>query len=345
MDIRERLELFWSGDRPDRIPYTIYHNEWKHFADDPAWTQMFNDGLGVIYHLDIVKEKARNVEYSTTSYTEDGRYVERITAKTPVGTIDCVNVNGWCNKYWLEKPEDYRVMTYIVKNTDMEPAFNEFIQKEKEIQPYGAAICYMARTSFQSLLVDYTGLENLSMHLYDYEDEVLTLYQALLERFHKIVEITAAGPGRYIDVHENFTAETIGPTRFKKFHIPVYEKYLPILKEAGKVVGAHYDGKLLSCSQLIENSPLDLIESLTEPPEGDMYIDECRRILPDKLFWSNINVARYGLPQNELKDIINRMVKQAAPDGKRLAFEVSEHIPVNWRDSMPVVLDILNEIR
>ena len=37
------------------------------------------------------------------------------------------------------------------------------------------------------------------------------------------------------------------------------------------------------------------------------------------------------------------MVSQAAPDGRRLAFEVSEHIPVNWRESLPVVLEALKE--
>ena len=48
MDIRERLEAFWLGERPDQIPYTIYQNEWRHTADDPAWQELFQKGLGVI---------------------------------------------------------------------------------------------------------------------------------------------------------------------------------------------------------------------------------------------------------------------------------------------------------
>ena len=38
-------------------------------------------------------------------------------------------------------------------------------------------------------------------------------------------------------------------------------------------------------------------------------------------------------------------VAEAAPDGRRLAFEVSEQYPANWRDSMPVVLEALKETR
>ena len=35
LSIQERIEAFWSGEQPDRIPYTIYQNEWKHTAADP----------------------------------------------------------------------------------------------------------------------------------------------------------------------------------------------------------------------------------------------------------------------------------------------------------------------
>jgi len=42
--------------------------------------------------------------------------------------------------------------------------------------------------------------------------------------------------------------------------------------------------------------------------------------------------------------LIADLVKQAAPDGRRLAFEVSEQYPENWKESMPVVLEALNEI-
>jgi hypothetical protein len=38
-------------------------------------------------------------------------------------------------------------------------------------------------------------------------------------------------------------------------------------------------------------------------------------------------------------------VAEGATDGKRLAFEVSEQYPHNWKESMPVVLDALNETR
>ena len=110
-------------------------------------------------------------------------------------------------------------------------------------------------------------------------------------------------------------------------------------------MGTHYDGKLASCKKLIAEAPIDLIESLTPPPEGDMPLAECRAIWPDKLFWSNINVECYYLPPQELRQLVLDRVAQAAPDGRRLALKVSEQYPDNWAESIPVVLDALKETR
>jgi hypothetical protein len=159
------------------------------------------------------------------------------------------------------------------------------------------------------------------------------------------VAIVAEGPGRYVSVLENFTAETMGPMRYGKYHLPVYNELFTQLQTAGKIVGTHYDGKLAACQELIAQAPMDLIESLTPPPEGDMTLAQARQAWPNKLFWSNINVSVYQLPPEQIRARILDLVQQAAPDGKRLAFEVSEHIPQNWQESMAVVLAALEETR
>jgi hypothetical protein len=39
------------------------------------------------------------------------------------------------------------------------------------------------------------------------------------------------------------------------------------------------------------------------------------------------------------------LAARGSANGRRLAFEVSEQYPMNWRDSIPVVLDALLETR
>jgi hypothetical protein len=345
MTIRERLEAFWLGERPDRIPYTIYQNEWRHTADDPAWQAMYKSGLGVTWHCRSVQVQAKNVECDERTFIENGKTVQRRTLRTPVGEIYEMYVDGWHAKYYLEIPADYGVMTYIVCHTDITPAYDEYRAMDAKIAPYGVPLVALGRTPLQSILVDFAGLEKFAYHLFDLEAEVMELYEALLTNFRRAVELTAAGPGRFVSVLENFTAESLGPKRYQQFLLPVYRELFPILQGSGKIVGTHYDGQLASCRHLIAQAPIDLIESLTPPPEGDLTLTEARQVWPDKLFWSNINVACYYLPPRELRELVLARVAEAALDGKKLAFEVSEQYPDNWRSSIPVVLEALNETR
>lgn len=344
MTIQERLEAFWTGERPDQIPFTIYEWEWMGVKDDPAWVAMYRQGLGVTHHLMSYRTENKNVQIFDETTKQQGDTIRRQTFKTPVGEIWQTWVNGWHRDYLIKAAQDYRVMTYITRNTVLMPDYETFRAQEQAIQPYGIALLHLERTPLQTILVDYVGLEAFAFHLTDFEEEVRELYAALLEVFRRKVEIVAAGPGRYVANLENFTAESLGPQRYGEFLLPVYEECFPVLHAAGKIVGCHYDGRTECCRELIARAPMDLIESLTEPPEGDQTPTALRKSWPDKLFWSNIRVSDYKLPPEQFRRKIRELVQAYAPDGKRLAFEVSEHRPENWRESMPVVLETLREM-
>jgi hypothetical protein len=344
MDAFERLEAFWAGERPDRIPYTIYSFlRDSGGREDPAWGPMYEAGLTATCGLEPFKHILPEIEKSDSTTEENGRKVWRGARRTPVGEITTISVDSWRQKFWIETAQDYRVMTWMVEHTRIEPDYDMFKRLEQKLGKECMLMGATGRTPLQVILVDYVGLENFSLHLADFEEEMLGLYEALLKAYRRRVDIVAGGPGKYASVLENFTAETMGPKRYERFHVPVYEECFPTLKQAGKIVGVHYDGKLASCKEAVADAPFELIESLTPPPEGDMTLAEARAAWPDKLFWSNINVGCYELPPAELKRLVLERVRQAAPDGRRLAFEVSEHLPKNWRESIPVVLEALRE--
>ncbi len=345
MNIRKQLELFWSSERPEQIPYTIYHTKVRDAKGDPAWDSLFKAGLGITYKWYPFKMETRDLNTVEREYQKNGNRIRRVVQQTSVGEIWAEWANDWQQKYWIETAEDYRVMTHIVKNSKILPDYDTFEAKENEIGPHAVAWSMIGRTPLQEILVDYAGLEKFSFHLFDFEEEVQQLYDALLKNFGQKVEIAAQGPGRFVSNLENFTAETLGPERYKEFLLPVYEQYFPILHDAGKLIGSHYDGRTMRCRDAIARAPIDVIESLTAPPEGDQTLAECRAVWPDKLFWCNINVSAYDLPKKELRKFLMDLVEQAAPDGRRLAFEVSEALPVRWKESIPMILDILREMR
>ncbi|MBN1515403.1 hypothetical protein JXA32_02425 [Candidatus Sumerlaeota bacterium] len=345
MDIHERLAAFWAGERPDQIPYTIYQNEWRHTQNDPAWQAMFENGLGVVWHVSPFRSEMRDVESVTEQQISGGAEIKRQTLKTPHGEIWQSWKNGWHDKYFLKTAEDYRIMTEIVRNTNLTPQFEVVAEMQEKVLPYGIVLIAIGRTPLQTMLVDYAGIENFSMHLFELESEVHELYDALLDQFRKIVEIAAGAPGRFVSNLENFTAESLGPQRYAQYLLPVYQECFPVLHSAGKIVGTHYDGRTACCKELIAGAPIDLIESLTEPNEGDQTLAEARAAWPDKLFWCNIRVSDYALPPSQLREKVLSLAERGSVDGKRLAFEVSEQYPENWKESMPVVLDALKETR
>ena len=104
----------------------------------------------------------------------------------------------------------------------------------------------------------------------------------------------------------------------------------------------HYDGALNVIADEIARAPFHMIESLTEPPEGDMTYDQCRRAWPDKVFWANINVDLYSEPEQVLRKAV--LQKRHRAGKKALAFEISEDLPANWQQSIPIVLATLKEL-
>lgn len=343
MNIRERLEAFWSGQCPDRIPYTIYWNEWRHTQRDPAWRPMLEAGLGISYFLDTCRAVTdATVQEIIDERTEGGQLHRRRILRAPVGNIVETFIDGWRQKFFLESAADYRVMRYIAEHTQITPhyaAYHDFLARAN---PWEIPQIFPGRTPMQVMHVDLAGMENLAMAMFEIPDEVDALFEALLRNYRKTIEIVAAGPGRFVDLLENFTAE-FGPAYYAKYLLPVYRELLPMLHSAGKIVGVHYDGRLASCKELIADAPIDLIESLTPPPEGDMTLAEARAAFPRKRFWSNINVSKYELPPAQLREVVLQSVREAAVDGRLLAFEVSEQYPANWKTSMPIVLAALEE--
>lgn len=348
MNIHDNMERFWRGERPDLIPFSIYGSFCGPSpGENPEWAALFERGLVPTYWCATFARSTKDLETVTDTYEEDGRPMRRTTLKTPVGEIyRTAKVTHHATPYWPQKPwlvtaEDYRVRTWIAEHTEISPAYDNYDRIAAQIAPWGLVFPLIWRTPMQNILVDLAGLEQFSYHLVDLEEEVMALHQALLKEYGKIVHVVAEGPGRFIEAIENFTAETVGPARYERLLLPVYQAYHPVLQQTGKIVGAHYDGRLRSVKDLIAGAPIDVIESLTEPPEGDMTLTQCREAWSDKRFWNNINISKFDLPTDQLQAGIRRSVDAAAPDGRGLAFEISEDLPVDWRRGIPAILDVL----
>jgi hypothetical protein len=338
---RENLITALEGGTPQRTPLSVY--SWM--ADDflaDKWKRLYDRGLGICHHCEVIEEIVEGVKEMRVEETRsDGTYlIER--KETPVGSLQQVHRDGWQIEYWIKTPADYKVMTWIMEHTELVPRYEVFEKGNEAVGDWGLAVILASRTPAMKINVDWAGTEQFCMDVAMEVPELFELYEARKKLFLRETEMIAKGPGRYVKWLENLTINMLGPQRYGDLLMSVYNEAMPIMEQGDKRVMVHYDGELKVIADLIAAAPFHMIESLTEPPEGNMRYDECRAIWPDKVFWANINVDLYYKPIAALRQAV--IDKRQRAGKKALAFEISEDLPSNWRETIPVVLDTLEKM-
>ena len=340
MSIRTDLIKALNGEVPERTPFTIY--DWFFTGGGfsiQGWQPLFDQGLGRMVSVHTVKHIEHGVENKVGQWVEGGRNYHRHQKITPVGTIQNVLVNGWHFEDWIKTHQDYQTLRWVIEHTELVPDYEIFHQAEERLGENGLVIVDGSRTPAMQILVDWAGTEMFCMNIAEGVDELIELYQAMEKLFIAETHLIAQGPGRFVRWLENLTVSTLGPRRYTTLLLNIYNQAVPILVSSEKRVMVHYDGALQDIAAQISVAPFHIIESLTEPPEGNMLYDECRAAWPDKSFWANINLEHYAKPPEDLTRVVIEKRQRAGKRG--LAFEISEDVPPNWRTAVPVVLQTL----
>ncbi|MHB9130548.1 MAG: hypothetical protein ACYDBB_05575 [Armatimonadota bacterium] len=341
MTTKALLETALEGGTPEITPFITY----LCFVDDlhsPRWQRLIDQGLGICEGAATFRMIEHGVEDAVEERTEGGNRISIHTRRTPAGSIRQVHTNGWHTESFVKEPRDYKVLQWIVEHTEVIPTCEGYDALAETIGDHGVITLYAGKTPAMQINVSMAGTERFCEDVALEVPELFELYDALRVLFREQMRVIAAGPGRYVRWLENLSADMLGPARYDQLLLPVYQEQAPLLEAAGKRALVHYDGTLRAVAPQIARSPLPIIESLTEPPEGDMWYDECRAAWPDKVFWANINMATYALPPAQLRDEI--IAKRTRAGKRGLAFEVAEDLPANWETAFPVILDTLREM-
>ena len=353
--MKDDLLTVLEGGTPARTPLTIYDwnlgakspDELRAAMARPEWHELFDQGLLVTHHCEAVEAVEHGVETTTEERTDGRDRLCILTKRTPVGSVRKITRNGWHDEEWIKEPEDYTTWKWIVENTELVPRYDRCREAEEAVGDRGVVLLTGAgnwthRTPAMKINVDLAGTEQFCMDLASETDELLALYEALKTQFLAEQRILAAAPGRYVKWLENLTIGMLGPTRYAELLLPVYREGVPILEAGGKRVMVHYDGALSIIADQISTAPFHMVESLTEPPEGDMRYEDCRAAWPDKVLWANINIGLYAEPEPVFREAVTDKLRRAG--SRAFAFELSEDLPPNWRERIPLILDVLSRI-
>jgi hypothetical protein len=270
-----------------------------------------------------------------------GAVILRRTYSTPVGSIyldekrdpgveqwhalrSWRDVSPWQTERLIKGPEDYKVLKYIVENTEYTPYYFPIEQAMDWVGDEGVVTDKLPHSPMQMLMIDWIGSEGgrFFTHHAKYPDLVDDLYRAISKSYEPLYEIAAKSPATVTLYGDNIDGVLVNPKLFQKYFIPEYEKEAEILHKHGKLLAVHMDGRLDVLKDLIAKTPLDIVEAFHPPPMCDLPLGEALSLWKDKVIWLGFPGSVYSLGPEAVKNHTLDLLREIG-SGDRLVIEMN----------------------
>jgi len=345
MTRRERIMAATNKKRADKLPFM---RSWSGHQIGSAERECRNRGAGTKWERPSHLSKMHGVDVTEAQAMSSGEVVLRRTFSTPVGSVyedekrelgvgkwaelalRPKGLNSWRNvgprqiSRLIKGPEDYKVVKYMVENTEYTPYYLPIEQAIDWVVDDGIATAWLPSSPLQMLTIHWIGNEDgsFSTHHAKYPDLVDDLYRAISKSYEPLYEIAAKSPATVINLDENIDGVLISPKLFQKYVMPSYEKEAEILHKHGKLMASHLDGRLDVLKDLIAKTPLDIVEAFHPPPMGDLPLGEALSLWKDKVIWLGFPGSVYSLGPEAVKNHALDLLREIG-SGDRLVIEMN----------------------
>jgi len=244
-------------------------------------------------------------------------------------------------KYYIQQADDYRVMKHIVRNTILSPNSELFRTTAHELGEDGVVMGRMDRTPYQKLLIELAGAERFLIDLFEENEIVEELLETMGQRYREQVDIAMESDAEIIWIPDNVTVDMTPPENYEKYLMPHYQYCVKCARETGKLVVAHYDGKIRPLSRYINKIGFDAIESVSDPMiGGDMSFIEAVEAFPGKAILPNFPSNLSQLPEETIRNYVEHLKEQAC--GIPLMLQISEDLADNsYERVIPIILEAM----
>ncbi len=347
MTLSERIMASAHRKPADSFPFFHY---WRHSQIGWAERECRNRGMGMNWVRPPYTMTLHGVDITDTQRVVSGKTIYRRTYSTPVGSIysdeirdagtglwhavrSWKDIAPWQTERLVKVPDDYKVLKYIVENTEYSPDYFPIEQAMDWLGEDGVVLDHLPHSPMQMLMIDWVGSEGgrFFYHHADHPDLVEEVYDAIAKSREPLIEIAAKSPAPITLCGDNVDGVLVTPSLFEKYFMPVYEHQAKVLHENGKLMAVHMDGRLNVLKHLIASTAIDIVEGFHPPPMGDLSISEALSLWPDKAIWLGFPSAAYDLgPEAIRKHAINLLREAGA--GDRLALAMSTENLVSNED-------------
>lgn len=331
---RERVERALRFEDVDHVPFTVYECM---IPQCEAERIMRNEGLCIHQRSPApYSSHSPGITGESRTYVENGRTRIRTITHTPAGDLTEVREPAGFTSWHLEKPfkrpEDYAPLIAMIDAQQYEVSPEAWLRKRDEMGGDAIMRSGIGYEPLQAIIHTYMGVEVFAIEWAERRDEVLRLYQALVENRRRLYPVCAAGPCQYFNYGGNVSADIVGEQRFREYYVPNYEEFCEVMHAAGKMVGVHFDANTRVLADAIAETSLDYIEAFSPMPDSDMSVADARAAWPDKALWINYPSSLFLTSDESMEAATAQMLREAAP-GNGFLIGITEDMPPNrWVD-------------
>ncbi len=355
MTQRERIMATIRKERVDKLPFL--HN-WRHMQQGRAERECRMKGMGISWSRPSYIYTMHGVTMTETQEVTTGEQLIHRTYSTPVGEIFVEekrnlgveqwhalrgwdDVQPWQVQRAIKGPEDYKVLKYMIENTEYSADYHPIEQAKDWLGEDGVVIDFLPHSPIHELLITWIGADGgqFFIHQAKYPDLVEDLYKALAKSYEPMYEIAAKSPADFVFVGENLDGFLVNPRLFERYYMPEYEKMAKVFHEHGKLFAAHMDGSVATLKNLIAKTPIDIVEALHSPPMGDLPIGEALSLWKDKVIWTGFPASVYANGPEAVKKHMLSLLREVGA-GDRLIVEVSTENQVS-NENMRMLTSVL----
>ena len=306
MQSKERILRAMRGEEVDRVPFCPFLTYWwesqpdeftskgelnflESIECDPLfrghWPMTANNYEDMCICKSIIKDCEIKTEFVNDKY-------KKVTYETTRGNLVLgyryaeVSDSWFLTEYPVVEEEDFELLRYITENTTLVPNYERYDQVAAELGDRGLLLPLIhpeGKTAFQKMVEHWCGTENLIYALMDFPDTVRKTVDALVNLSMEAARIAAASNAEAFISWEDTSTTNISPELYREWILPEINGWCDILHASGKIYVQHACGHLKALLKDIGNSKIDVLESVTPIPIGDIEMQDVVDTLPEHI--------------------------------------------------------------
>ena len=340
---RRRVEIALNGGSADKVPFTSYE---RHFPETLV-NELRARGFCIVVRVGVLKTHRPNVKSGQDETEENGMTVTRAWIETPVGTLTSLTERKGISRHFAEHlfktPDDFKALLFLIQDEQHEP---DYAPAAEAIRSRGEDVIVRGGIGLEPMQMlisgGYFNIEDYCIQWMTNRDEMLRLYEALVENRRQQYPIVAASPVSHVNYGGNVIPDVIGLENFRKYYVQHYNEAAEAMRAGGILIGCHFDDDCALLAPAIAETDLDYIEAFTPEPDTDMTLGEARRAWPDKVIWINYSSSVHLSPDDVVERHAVEML-EALPSCDGILYGITEDVPHNrWEGSFPAIMDGLD---